>query len=254
MGGTIAGAIPGGNTAITLIFIIGSPAGKSYLVRSNFQLAHMKFKLVLAVGLLLALSGCRSVRVESSTKNPDIVLFHSNKLLVVGMTRNAAMRQAFETRLQEAFRQAGVETVRSIDLFDVDFTESERSEEELDLVERQLLDRDFDAILFTKVVSSHTHTNLARKLGELGRTYDRFRDDYMLHQGIYYEQDQEVSATDYLAETSLYCICEGKERDLIWRSLIHIANPRNPTRAMREYSDLVLDEMERQQLILGIMG
>lgn len=211
----------------------------------------MNSRLVLALGLLLMLTGCRSVRVESSTKNPDIVLFHSNKLLVVGMTRNMAMRQEFETRLQDAFREAGVETVRSIDLFDVSFTESERSEEELDLVERQLLDKDFDAILFTKVVSSHTHTSFTRKLGQLGQTYDRFRDDYILHQGIYYEQDPDVSATDYLAETSLYCICEGKERELIWRSLIHIANPKNPSRAMRNYSDLVLEEMEGKQLILG---
>ncbi len=211
----------------------------------------MKFKLAAAFVLLLTLAGCRSVRMESSTKNPDIVLFHSNKLLVVGMTRNNAMRQAFETRLQEAFSNAGVETVRSIDLFDVNFTSSERSEAELDLVERQLLDKDFDAILFTKVVSSHTHTSFTRKLGQLGQTYDRFRDDYILHQGIYYDQDPDVSATDYLAETSLYCICEGKERELIWRSLIHIANPKNPTRAMREYSNLVLQEMEEQQIILG---
>lgn len=205
----------------------------------------------LGIVVLILLSGCNTVRLESSDKDPEIVLFHSNKLLVVGMTRDMPARIAFETRLQELFEAEGVETVRSVDLFDVSFTESERTEEELDEVEQQLLDRDFDAILLTKVIGSETRTSLRRKLGEIERTYEGFEEDYLLHQGIYYDPMAYEAATDYYAETSLYCICVGKERNLVWRSEILIANPRDVQKAVKDYVDLIAEEMESKQLILG---
>ncbi|MBC2840050.1 hypothetical protein [Robiginitalea sp. SC105] len=204
----------------------------------------------LLIGTLL-LQGCSSVQLEAEYKDPDTVLFHSNKLLIVGMTADREVRQEFETRLQEVFTDAGIETFRSIDLFDVAFTETEQSEEELDRVEEQLLDKDFDAILFTKVVGSEMHTSLVRKLREIGNTYEGFGEDYVLHQGIYTGQADYDGATDYHTETSLYCICVGKERSLIWRSNVLISNPRNPDRAIRDYIRLIRGELKKNHLLLG---
>lgn len=206
---------------------------------------------VLVCASVFILGSCSSVRLESSYKNPDIVLFQSNKLLIIGMTRDMSARMAFEDQLKDLFEAEGVETVRSIDLFDVAFTESERSEEELDAVERQLLDKDFDAILLTKVLGTESRTSLRRKIGELEKTYEDFDEDYLLHQGIYYDRNQYEASTEYYAETSLHCICEGKERDLIWRSEILISNPGNVRKVVREYVELVAEEMESKQLILG---
>lgn len=211
----------------------------------------MKVLIALASGLALLLTGCSSVRLESSEKNPDIVLFHASKLLVVGMSSDTASREAFESRMQNAFQSQGVETVRSIDLFDVAFTHSERSEEELDRFERELLDKDFDAILFTKVVGTETRASLRKKIREVGESYDRFREDYLLHQGIYYDRSYYELATDYFTETSLYCICEGKERNLIWRAGIEISNPRDIDKVVKDYVEVLLAEMENLQLIIG---
>lgn len=211
----------------------------------------MKALIALASGLAILLTGCSSVRLESSEKNPDIVLFHASKLLVVGMSSDTASREAFESRMQNAFQSQGVETVRSIDLFDVAFTHSERSEEELDRFERELLDKDFDAILFTKVVGTETRASLRKKIREVGESYDRFREDYLLHQGIYYDRSYYELATDYFTETSLYCICEGKERNLIWRAGIEISNPRDIDRVVKDYVEVLLAEMENLQLIIG---
>lgn len=211
----------------------------------------MKVLIALASGLALLLTGCSSVRLESSEKNPDIVLFHASKLLVVGMSSDTASREAFESRMQNAFQSKGVETVRSIDLFDVAFTHSERSEEELDRFERELLDKDFDAILFTKVVGTETRASLRKKIREVGESYDRFREDYLLHQGIYYDRSYYELATDYFTETSLYCICEGKKRNLIWRAGIEISNPRDIDKVVKDYVEVLLAEMENLQLIIG---
>jgi uncharacterized protein YceK len=212
----------------------------------------MKVYPILFLAICLILSGCSSVQIVTSYKDPDTVLFQSNKLLVVGMAQDMGARQNFETKLQTVFEKEGTETIRSVDLFDVAFTEYERTEEELDQVEQQLLDKDFDAILLTKVIGSETRTSLRRKIKELGQSYEGFREDYLLHQGVYFDRDYYETATDYFAETSLYCICVGKERSLIWRSVIHITDPKNLDRVVKEYIDLITDEMESQQLILGI--
>lgn len=208
-------------------------------------------KITPIVLLSVVLSGCSAVRLESSEKNPEIVLFHANKLLIVGLSRDPGAREAFETRLQKAFAKEGIEAFRSLDLFDVEFTESERSEAELDVVEQQLIEKDFDAILFTKVVGSETHTTLRRRIQEVGESYDRFSEDYLLHQGIYYDRDYYELAAEYYTDTSLYCICDGKERNLIWRASMLISDPTNKDQVIKEYVDLLMQEMERLQLILG---
>ena len=115
----------------------------------------------------------------------------------------------------------------------------------------QLLDRDFDAILLTKVIGSETRATLRKKIREVGESYDRFSEDYLLHQGIYFDRSYYELATDFYTETSLYCICEGKERDLIWRAGILISNPKNIDKVVSDYVGMLLKEMENLQLILG---
>ena len=209
------------------------------------------FRRAWVFGLFLLLTSCATIKVESSYKNPEVVLFHANRVLLVGMTPDIKARQQFETKLQEEFSKRGVEAVRSIDLFDVAFTTSERTEKELDRVEQQLLDKDFDAILFTKLVDMETRRTLGRHISEMGKTYDRFREDYLIHQGIYYNLDGTTPKEDYYAETSLYCICVGKERELIWRSEVRIHRTRNPDRVIRKYVKLLISSLESQQLIIG---
>jgi len=218
---------------------------------SFFTTRGRDFLFVGFLSSFLLLASCATIKVESSYKNPDVVLFHANRVLVVGMTPDMKAREQFETKLQEKFGERGVEAVRSIDLFDVAFTTSERTEEELDRVEQQLLDKDFDAILFTKLVDVETRSTLSRHISEMGKTYDRFREDYLIHQGIYYNLDGTVPEEDYYAETSLYCICVGKERELIWRSEVRIQRTRNPDRVIRKYVKLLISSLESQQLILG---
>ena len=139
--------------------------------------------------------------------------------------------------------------MRSLDLFDVEFTSAERSEQELADVEQQLLDKDFDAILFTKVIGMENVENFRRSIDNLDRYYGGFEDDYLSHQNIYYDPEYYDDFTIYHAETSLYCICEGKERELIWRGSIDITDPIDVKKTINDYVKLVIMAMEEQDLI-----
>lgn len=206
-------------------------------------------KLTLSVLMLLLIMGCSSAELVENWKNPDIVIFDADKVLVVGMTYNEEARVQYETKLRDEFEKRGVEAMRSIDLFDVEFTSSERSEQELDEVEQQLLDKDFDAILFSKVIGIESIEANRRLLNTIDRYDAGFEEDYLRNQNIYFVPEDDQDFTIYHAETSLYCICPDKERNLIWRGSIDINDPVDMEKTIDDYIGLVIMAMENQDLI-----
>ncbi|MGX1928683.1 hypothetical protein [Flagellimonas sp. 2504JD4-2] len=207
----------------------------------------MKTKLIALC--ILILSGCSSTKLVSTWKNPDIVLFDAYKVLVVGMAQDENVRVEFETRLKDRLNTKGIEAMRSIDLFDVKFTSSEKSEEELSLVEQQLLDKGFDAILFTKVVGTENRRTFRERMQNLSNMYTNFSNDYLDHQNIYYDAEYYETFNVYHAETSLYCICVDKERELIWRGNIDVSEPVNMDRTIDSYIKLIADKMQEQEVL-----
>lgn len=199
--------------------------------------------------LLMALMGCSSTELVENWKNPDIVLFNADKVLLVGMTQNMEAREQYETELHKEFKERGVEAMRSIDLFDVEFTSSERSEEELARVQQQLLDKGFDAILFTKVVGMENIESFRKSMANLDEYYGGFEEDYLQHQNIYYDSEYYDDYSIYHTETSLYCICIEKERELIWKGSIDISDPIDVKKTINDYIKLVVLAMEEQHLI-----
>tara|TARA_R110001583_G_scaffold95619_1_gene239515 strand:- start:97668 stop:98270 length:603 start_codon:yes stop_codon:yes gene_type:complete len=193
--------------------------------------------------------GCSSISLVENWKNPDIVLFNANKVLLVGMTQSAETRENFESQLKKEFTSRNVEAWRSVDIFDLSLTNSRKTEKELDEVEQSLLDKDFDAILLTKITGSENRENFMKSISRWDDHQSRFNDDYLEHQGIYYDDNYYEKFTVYHAETTLYCICEGKERAMIWRGVIDITDPNNIEKAVKDYIKLVIVAMEDQDLV-----
>lgn len=203
----------------------------------------------LSILLLVLFVSCSSTSLVENWKNPDIVLFDAQKVLIVGMTQNENARERFETKLQKEFDKRNVEAMRSLDVFDVSFTDSKKTEKELDDVEQSLLDKDFDAILFTKVTGSENRESFLRTLAKLDNYKGRFNDDYLRNQDIYYDDDYYEKFDVYHAETTLYCICEGKYRSMIWRGSIDVTDPTNIEKTVDDYIKLIVLAMEEQDLI-----
>lgn len=204
-----------------------------------------KLILIITFGLI----SCSSTEMVDNWKNPDIVIFDANKVLIVGISNNAKARSSFETKLQKQFEARKVEAVRSLDVFDINFTDSRRTEKELNDFEQSLLDKDFDAILLTKIVGSESRQSFVKSIDELYTSREGFIEDYRKHQGIYYEDEYYETHTVYNAETSLYCICVDKERSLIWRGSIDILDPNNVEKTIKDYVRLLVVAMEEQDLI-----
>lgn len=207
----------------------------------------MKSKLF-AISLVL-LMGCSSTKLVGTWKNPDIVLFDAYQVLVVGMAQDDNARMEFETKFVDELKKQGVDAMRSIDVFDVEFTSSKRSEQELEEVEEQLLDKDFDAILFTKVVGTENKKTLKERMNNIDKMFVRFSNDYLEHQEIYYDPKYYEGSSLYHVETSLYCICIGKEMELIWRGNVDVTEPTNTGKTMDNYIRLITKAMGDQDVI-----
>lgn len=203
----------------------------------------------IAILCLVSIYGCSTASLVENFKNPDIVLFDADKVLIVGMTQNQDARASFESRLKKEFEKRKVEAMRSLDVFDIDFTDSKKTEEQLDDMEQSLLDKDFDAILLTKIVGSENRQDLMRAISSWDRYQGRFNEDYLAHQEIYYDEGYYDTFTIYQAQTTLYCICEGKERAIIWMGSIDITDPKNIEKSIKDYIELVVVALEEQDLI-----
>src|SRR5690606_4865304 len=132
---------------------------------------------------------------------------------------------------------------------DINFTNSGKSEEDLDDVGQSLLDKGFDAILLTKITGFEDRRVFLGTLNKWDTYQGSFSDDYLRHQRIYYDPSYYDSFTVYHVQTTLYCICEGKERSMIWRGSIDIRNPKDIEKSVNDYIRLVVAKMEEQDLI-----
>lgn len=192
---------------------------------------------------------CNDVEIVENWKNPDDVIFQASKVLLVGMTQNKDTQTAFETRLKEEFDAYGVAAMRSVDVFDVDFTDTRKTDEDLDAMEQSLLDKGFDAILLTKVVGAESRSSFKANLARFNARGTGFPEGYLQDQDIYYDADYYQRHTVYFAETLLYCICQDKERRLVWRSAINVYDPNTVEKTIDDYVDLMVAAMESQDLI-----
>ena len=199
--------------------------------------------------LSLFLIGCSSAQLVSTWKNPDYVIFDAYKVLIVAMTSNEDAQVTFETKMRRQFTRRNIEAVRSIDLFDVEFTSIQRTQDELDEVEQVLLDRDFDAILLTKVLGSENRQSFRNRMADIDSYYGKFREDYISNQDVYYDADYYDQYTVYHAETTLYCICVGKERELIWQGAVEITDPIDLKKTIDDYVKLVVLAMGEQDIL-----
>lgn len=209
-------------------------------------------KYLLTTFLVFLLISCSSVDIKDHWKNPDIDIYDAQKVLVVGMTPNINARQQFETKLKEEYEARGIEAVKSLDVFEPDFTTEQKSETELKRIENILVANGFDTVLFTKVVGVEDKIIHRKTYSYEENTKHRFKDDYLMYQDVFFNPDYYEEYTVYKVETALYCICPGKDRELIWKGFIDITDPRSTKETVNDFVKLVILVLEDQRLLTTV--
>ncbi|WP_299124362.1 hypothetical protein [uncultured Winogradskyella sp.] len=204
--------------------------------------------LITFIFALLLLS-CNSTQLVDTWKNPEITTYSPTKVLVVGLTSNLEARQEFENKLKYEFEMRGAEAASSMDVFNPSFKSEKLTIDDLKALENDLTNDGFDTILFTKIVGVEDKMVEKIDYGDFDETHKKFREDYLKHQDIFYDPEYYDAYTVYHAETSMYCICPSKDRELIWKGYIDIIDPRSGDDTIKNYVNLILLILEEEQLI-----
>ena len=202
-------------------------------------------KRLFLVIIALALVGCFSTELVESWKNPEIETYAPSKILVVGLTSNLEARQKFETKLKDELEMRGAEAVSSLDIFKTE----KMTEIELKELENNLIENEFDTVLFSKVIGVEDKIVYKNDFDGFDETYRKFSEDYLKYQDVFYNPDYYTEFKVYHAETSMYCICPTEDRELIWKGYIDIIDPESADKTINNYVNLIIAILEEEQLV-----
>lgn len=195
------------------------------------------------------LFNCSTTELVEQWKNPKIDSLSVSKVLIVGMSSNIEARKQFENKMKEEYLARGIEAVMSLEIFEPTFTTEQKSKVELRNVEKILVINHFDAILFTKIKGIENKIVYTKTFKDKDYLNVKFRDDYYSHQEIFYNPEYYKNFNIYNAETSLYCICPIKERELIWKGSINIIDPASIQETVEDYVNLLTFVLEEEKLL-----
>lgn len=138
-------------------------------------------KAILLLSVVL-LSSCSSIRVVDSWKDEEILFFKPQKLLVSGVTDNLTARKIFESKLKEEFEKRNIITTESTEVFDVSFTNSEKTNNDIDSMESQLKNKGFDAVIISVVKGVDENRNYSSGYYTVNYHWRRFGRYYYRYQ------------------------------------------------------------------------
>ncbi|GGX18832.1 hypothetical protein [Aquimarina muelleri] len=203
--------------------------------------------ILIVVGLLYS---CTSSELVENWKNPEIKVFETQKVLVIGITPEESTRKVFEKKLVAELKKNGVNAEKSEDYFENSFTSSAKTEKEMMALESKLIENGFDAILLSKVLGVEDKITVVKAYRNIDKTFKSFREDYYENQKIYYDEDYYQEYQVFHAESSLYCICPDKERELIWKGAIDVTEPNNIKKAVGDYVKVLVWALKEQELLI----
>jgi hypothetical protein len=70
-------------------------------------------RILIALAFVLVAAGCSSTKVVSRWENPQYVPAHFNRILVIGVSREASVRRAFEDAFVARLKAEGVHAIPS---------------------------------------------------------------------------------------------------------------------------------------------
>lgn len=204
-------------------------------------------KTILHLLALLLLAACGSTQLVEEWKNPATATFSPNKVLVIGMTPNVKIRRSYESAVVASFEKEGIVAVPSVDFFESKFHSGKRKQKDLDAVETDLMEKGFDVVLITQLMSTQEKVTYLETHRE-PLMHSNFKEYYLHHQSIY-NLSERSTYTIYHTHTSFYCLCPGKDRELLWSGGIDLSGPGDEHLIMNSFVKVLTKALKEEKLL-----
>lgn len=197
-------------------------------------------RLLATLLLTLALTGCASVSLEHSAKDPTLPAKHYQKILIVGIAEKPQMRQVFEEVLTSELEKRGVKGIASYTITGM------KEKLSRTVVEEAVRKTGADGVITTRMTAlkkdSDTHTGFIM-------TEHGFADGYGVHvtYATFVHQPVEVVlSTEAALETNLFDSATGR---LAWTGTSSAVDPKSIITVSRELAEAVFRTMAKDGLI-----
>jgi hypothetical protein len=210
----------------------------------------MKSRVTSFIILTCLLDACApSTKITASWKNPEVNSDAISSVLVTALTDKTSNRRIVESDLADAFQQAGLRVMKSIDVLPPSFTGTSLPDRK-DLADK-IKSVGVDGILTVALIDKETENRYVP--GSYGYTpmtrfayYGRFWGYYTtwhptLYSPGYYKEDK-----TYFLETNLY---NATTEELVWSAQSETYNPNSLTGFSKEFAQIVFAKLQKDGLI-----
>lgn len=204
------------------------------------------------IGLLL--TSCYSTRFVDSWKNEQITSFKPDKMLVIGITDNLTARKIFEEEMTNALVTRNINAIESSAILQKSFTDSKKSEEEIDALKQQLISDGFDAVAITAVIGVDELRSYNSGFYSFGFNWYRFGPYYYRFQNVYYTPEYYSDYKVFHIETSIYNLTADEDKSLVWVGTFKITDPTSISSTVEDYVNRILLQLEREGVIQKMNG
>jgi hypothetical protein len=193
------------------------------------------------VAMALLVAGCATTRVDVLWSNPDFAARKvEGKILVVGLTRDQAMRRVYEDELVAQFGQRGIAAMRSYEVIQGVFG-ADGTKTILDAARRE----GAVAVLSSAVVG-HEHVTRVIVDEPPAQWYGMYEGWYRYYWPHLYRR-AEVQVTErYLAGTTLIDVASGKIR---WSARTHTDAGGNVERDIKDFASVVIETLGKNGML-----
>lgn len=201
---------------------------------------HSRIIICITIILFMYTACVPAVTLTGTWSNPSETPARFSNIMVVAMGKDLAKRKLGEDMLAREFNEAGIHAATSLDVFTPAFATSFDSS----VINQQLLDKKFDAVITIRVVRVDEYQRWTPgyatpyAYGGFYRYYYRY--------GVY-DYGRVTTEVQVLLESNLYDVKSGK---LLWTGQ-SVSVSRNPTQQMaKQYAKNVVGDLLNKKIIV----
>jgi len=203
------------------------------------MLLRSSSRILVAVALILGAAGCSSTRLVNHWENPQYAPARFNRVMVVGVSRQASVRRTFEDAFVARLKAEGVDAVPSYVLAPEDGQVDETR------LQQAIRQANADGVLMTRLVRVERKTQVTPGYYTPGPAVGLYP-WYSAAWFGYYEPPRVYQYDVYISETSLYDV---RQNQLVWSGTVETTAPGNLNKEIQRYVATVIKALKKDNIL-----
>ncbi|MFZ4857231.1 MAG: hypothetical protein ACOYL3_12625 [Desulfuromonadaceae bacterium] len=188
---------------------------------------------------MVALSGCASVSLLHSAKDPAVPVKQYKKLLVVGIAERPQMRQVFEEVFAGEVRKGGADAIASYSITGVNDKLSRAA------VVEAVKKSGADGVITTRLVGSSKKSAVRTGFVMVDRGVNAFYGASVSYAEFVHQPVEVVTSTQVSIETNLFDAGTGM---MVWSGTSSAVNPEGIINVSTQVADIAIKAMKKDGL------